>query len=76
MVFWGRLIIMLALSVLSALTLSQSAVAEIFKCEIEGKLVLQDIECPTGVEQSIVDVVIQNDKPKYNPFERERYDES
>jgi hypothetical protein len=57
MVFFGRLIIMLALSVLFALTLSQSAVAEIFKCEIEGKLVLQDTECPKGVEQSTFDLM-------------------
>lgn len=64
---------MLTLSVLAALSFSQFVFAEIFKCEIEGKLVMQDIPCPDGVEQSSVDVVIKNDHPKVDPH---AYDES
>ncbi|MDR9766574.1 hypothetical protein RJP56_10960 [Shewanella baltica] len=61
------------LSALAALSLSQSAFAEIFKCDIEGKLVMQDIPCPDGVEQLSVNVVIKNDHPKVDPH---AYDES
>lgn len=73
MVFFGRIFFMLALSVFAVLSLSQSAFAEIFKCEIEGKLVMQDMPCPDGVEQSSVDVVIKNDHQKVDPS---AYDES
>lgn len=58
---------MLALSVFAVVSLSQSSFAEIFKCEIEGKLVMQDMSCPDGVEKSSVDVVINNDHQKVDP---------
>jgi hypothetical protein len=74
--FSSRFIFMLAVWGLFAFIPTRWAVADIFKCEVDGRLVLQDAECPKGVEQSIVDVVIQNDKPKYQPFERDKYDES
>jgi hypothetical protein len=73
MVFFGRIFFMLALSVFAVLSLSQSAFAEIFKCEVEGKLVMQDMPCPDGVEQSSIDVVIKNDHQKVDP---RAYDES
>ncbi|QHS13166.1 hypothetical protein [Shewanella sp. Arc9-LZ] len=51
--------------------------ADIYKCEIEGKLVMQDIPCPEGVDQSTVKVVIQNDtSKKYKPYQPAPYDPS
>lgn len=51
----------------------QLALAEIYKCEEGGKLVMQDMPCPDGVAQSTIDVVIQNGQKKVDPF---AYDES
>ncbi|MCU8024395.1 MULTISPECIES: hypothetical protein [unclassified Shewanella] len=73
MVFCGRILFMLALLVLAVLFLPKYAFAEIFKCEIEGKLVMQDMPCPDGVKQSSVDVVIKNDHQKVDPHD---YDQS
>ncbi|MEL4303151.1 hypothetical protein ACE02Z_16255 [Shewanella xiamenensis] len=64
--FLWRLII---LPVAAIFTLnSPLTMAEIFKCEVGGKLVMQDTPCPDGVRQSTVDVVIQNDHKKVDPF--------
>lgn len=42
------------------LTSMQSANATIYKCHIDGKLVLQDTECPQGVKQTVVNVDEKN----------------
>lgn len=52
---------------------SPLALAEIYKCEEGGKLVMQDMPCPDNVEQSTVIVVIKNDHKKSDPH---AYDES
>ncbi|MEL4280732.1 DUF4124 domain-containing protein [Shewanella mangrovisoli] len=69
--FLGRLIIFQIVAVFAVN--SHLALAEIYKCEVDGKLVMQDTPCPDGVAQSTVDVVIQNDHKKVDPF---AYDES
>lgn len=69
--FLGRLIIFQIAAVFGMN--SPLAVAEIYKCEVNGKLVMQDTPCPDDVAQSTVDVVIQNDHKKVDPF---AYDES
>ncbi|MCL1114657.1 hypothetical protein L2703_13780 [Shewanella basaltis] len=59
------------------LALSIDSNAEIYKCDDEGKLVMQDMPCPEGVNQNTVDVVIQNDtSKKYKKYEPEPYDPS
>lgn len=62
-----------ALAILTAFVPPQDVNATIFKCNLEGKLVLQDVPCQVGVEQSTVDVVIQNNKQVKNY--NEQYDE-
>ncbi|QYK07597.1 hypothetical protein [Shewanella mangrovisoli] len=42
------------------LTSVQSAYATIYKCHIDGKLVLQDKECPEGVKQTMVNIDEKN----------------
>ncbi|MFB2734227.1 DUF4124 domain-containing protein [Shewanella mangrovisoli] len=69
--FLGRLIIFPIVAVFAVNC--HLALAEIYKCEVDGKLVMQDTPCPDGVAQSTVDVVIQNDHKKVEPF---AYDES
>lgn len=69
--FLGRLIIF-PIAAVFALN-SPLAVAEIYKCEVGGKLVMQDTPCPDGVAQSTVEVAIKNDHKKVDPF---AYDES
>lgn len=57
-----------ACTVIGYWVLVSSAQAEIFKCELNGKFVLQDVECPEGVEQKVFEVEIKNgkDRPKYS----------
>jgi hypothetical protein len=48
--------------------------AQIFKCDLQDKQVFQDTPCPDGVDQSTVEVVIQNDNSKkYKPYEPVTY---
>ncbi|WP_137225333.1 DUF4124 domain-containing protein [Shewanella sp. MEBiC00475] len=62
---------------LVCLAFLMDANAEIYKCDVEGKLVMQDVPCPEGVNQHTVDVVIQNDNSKkYNSYEPEPYNPS
>ncbi|WP_434927186.1 hypothetical protein [Shewanella sp. HL-SH2] len=57
------------------LAISVPVSAEIYKCETEGKLMMQDIPCPNGANQETVDVIIQNDNSKkYQKYEPEPYD--
>lgn len=42
------------------LTSMQSANATIYKCHIDGKLVLQDTECPQSVKQTVINVDEKN----------------
>ena len=69
--FLGRLIIFTIAAVFFFFFLL--TVAEIYKCEVDGKLVMQDMPCPEGVAQTTVDVVIQNGHKKVDHF---AYDES
>lgn len=48
------------------LTSMQSVNATIYKCHIDGKLVLQDTECPQGVKQTVINVDEKNPVAKSN----------
>lgn len=49
-----------------ALTSIQSTNAAIYQCHVEGKLVLQDTECPQGTKQTVVNVDEKNPVAKSN----------
>lgn len=42
------------------LSVMQSASAEIYKCHVDGKLILQDTECPQGIKQSVINIDEKN----------------
>jgi hypothetical protein len=67
---------------INCLLFSLGAVAEIYKCDLDGKFVMQDMPCLDGVSQTTVEVVIQNDNSKkyelktYNPNEFNEWENS
>jgi hypothetical protein len=66
-----------AIVMINCLFFSLGAAAEIYKCDVGGKLVMQDMPCPDETSQTTVEVVIQNDNSKkYSAYKPKPYDPS